>query len=150
MSDIDSKKLSDKTSDQIGADTDQSDPGRLTSLIAARAILEKKAENVKILDLRKQNSFTDYFVIASGLSERQVRAMAENAMDDLRQEGISISAVEGLQDGRWILIDTGDTVIHLFLDPIRDYYDLESLYKSAPKVSIPTEFYVGGSDLDLN
>lgn len=126
-----------------------SDPSRSKALECARAAIDKKAENLKILDLSGLSGFTDYFVICNGTSDRQVQAIAssiESAMKDADKRAISI---EGLTDGRWVLMDFGDVVVHIFLDALREYYDLERLWADAPAVKIPSEFYgTAGSRLN--
>jgi ribosome-associated protein len=117
------------------------DTSRTKALSCARAAIDKKAENVKIMDLSGVSGFTDYFVICSGMSDRQVQAIAnsvENAMDSA---GYNLLCSEGYADGRWVLLDFGDVVIHVFLDALREYYDLENLWGDAPRVPVPSEFY---------
>ena len=121
------------------------DPSLAKALACARAAIDKKAENVKILDLSELSGFTDYFVICSGISDRQVQAMAD-AVDGLMEKtGHGALSAEGYGDGRWVLMDFGDVVVHIFLDALRDYYDLENLWADAPRVSIPGEFYGPGA-----
>lgn len=114
------------------------------ALIAARAAIEKKAEGVKILDLSAQSGFTDYFVICSGMSDRQVQAIADNVDIELSSQDIEPLSQEGYSGGRWVLVDYGDIVVHVFLDALRDYYSLETLWSDAPRVQIPSEFYGAG------
>lgn len=120
---------------------DQLAESRARALECARAALDKKAENLKILDLSGISGFTDYFVICSGMSDRQVSTIAESVVEELKKQGLRPLAEEGLGDGRWVVIDYGDVVVHVFLDAIRDYYDLESLWAKAPRVPIPPEFF---------
>jgi ribosome-associated protein len=75
------------------------------------------------------------------MSDRQVQSIADAIQEGLTSEGYSILSVEGLSEGRWVVVDTGDLVVHIFLDAIRDYYDLEALWREAPRVQIPSEFY---------
>lgn len=125
------------------------DPSRAKALLAAKSVLEKKAENVKILDISEVSGFTDYFVICSGMSDRQVLAIAESVDFMASSEGFEIYAVEGQSEGRWVLMDLGDVVVHIFLDALREYYDLESLWSDAPRVSIPASYYgTGGSPVN--
>lgn len=130
-----------------------SPPTALTSLDralhCARAAIDKKAENVRILDLTELSGFTDYFVICSGISDRQVQSIADSIDHAMSTLGEDILSVEGYTDGRWVLMDCGDIVVHVFLDALREYYDLESLWKDAPTVKIPSEFY-GPSASRLN
>ena len=125
------------------------DPSKDKALECARAAIDKKAENLKVLDLTQISGFTDYFVICSGMSDRQVQAIADSveaAMVSADHEALSI---EGYADGRWVLMDFGDVVIHIFLDALREYYDLENLWADAPRVKVPSEFY-GQSASRLN
>ncbi|MBC7692130.1 MAG: ribosome silencing factor [Methylotenera sp.] len=114
------------------------DPSREKALACARAAIDKKAENMKVLDLSGISGFTDYFVICSGMSDRQVQAIADSVESSMNCELLS---AEGYADGRWVLMDFGDVVVHVFLDALREYYDLENLWTDAPRVKIPSEFY---------
>lgn len=111
------------------------------ALECARVAIDKKSENVKILDLGGLSSFTDYFVICSGTSDRQVQAIADSVEKAMTLSGNTLVSSEGYGEGRWVLMDFGDVVVHIFLDALRDYYDLESLWSDAPRVKIPSEFY---------
>ncbi len=117
------------------------DPSEIKALQCARAAIEKKAENLKILNLTNLSGFTDYFVICSGMSDRQVQAIADSVGHIMKTEGKELLSTEGYSDGRWILMDLGDVVVHVFLDALREYYDLEALWADAPGVKIPSEFY---------
>jgi ribosome silencing factor RsfS/YbeB/iojap len=121
------------------------DPSRSKALACARAALDKKAENVKILDLSGISGFTDYFVICSGLSDRQINAIADSVEHQMDLTGHEILSSEGYRDGRWVLLDFGDVVVHVFLDALREYYDLETLWKDAPSIKIPTEYYTSSA-----
>jgi len=97
---------------------------------------EKKAHDVRILDLRKLTSITDYFVICSGDADVQVKAIADNIIDNLRDEDINVWNVEGYEGGRWILLDFVDVVVHVFHDEARQFYGLERLWGDAPVESV--------------
>jgi len=118
-----------------------SNPSLEKTLACARAAIDKKAENVKILDLSDLSGFTDFFVIASGMSDRQVQAIADSIEHTMDASGRELLSSEGYADGRWVLMDFGDVVIHVFLDALREYYDLENLWADAPRVRIPSEYY---------
>ncbi len=120
---------------------DTTDPSREKALICARAAIEKKAENVKILDLTDLSGFTDYFVICSGMSDRQVKSIADSVEGVMDSSGHTLLSNKGYTEGRWVLMDLGDVVVHVFLDALREYYDLENLWADAPRVKIPSEFY---------
>jgi len=92
----------------------------------------KKGVEVLILDVRGKSSYADYFVIASGDSERQVTAMAEHVDEKLREGGIGPMGVEGYETGHWVLLDYGEVVVHLFSTEVRSFYDLEGLWTDVP------------------
>ena len=98
------------------------------------AILNRKASNVVVLDLRGLVSFADTFIICSGRSHRQVSAIAESVEEDLKAKGIRPLGIEGLREGHWVLMDYGDIVIHIFYEPIRIFYDLEGLWSDARRI----------------
>jgi ribosome-associated protein len=109
-----------------------------------KAALARKATDLVILDLRKLTSFADVFIICSGMSNRQVSAIAEHIREDLKKIGIKPLGVEGLADGQWVLMDYGNVLIHVFLKPVREFYDLEGFWSGA--VYIPVDAF--GEDLD--
>ena len=109
-------------------------PGWLT---AVRAVESKKASDVKVLDLREVTSFTDYFVICTGGNPRQIQAIADEAMLQLKRLGEHAINTEGYERAEWILLDYGDFIIHVFSEQARDYYDLERLWRRARVVEIP-------------
>jgi ribosome-associated protein len=127
--------------DRGSAATPEVDPSARKALACARAAIDKKAENLKVLDLTDLSGFTDYFVICSGTSDRQVQAIADAVEGALESAGHETLSVEGYGEGRWVLMDFGDVVVHVFLDALREYYNLESLWADAPRVKIPSEFY---------
>lgn len=95
---------------------------------------ERKAIEVVVLDLRGLSSATDYFLIASGRSDIQVRAISEHILRSSRREGRRPHHVEGLDQGRWVLIDYIDYVVHLFHPEVRDFYRLEALWGDARRI----------------
>ena len=99
----------------------------------AKLVLEKKASDVVILDVRGMTSYADYFVIASGESERQVAAMADGVDEKLRADGIRPIGTEGHETGHWVLLDYGEVVAHLFHSEQRSFYDLEGLWADAAR-----------------
>lgn len=103
---------------------------RLANLIGEYA-LEKKATNVKVLDLRKLADVTDYFLICSAEVELQARAIADNIAEKLKKRGIKAWHSEGYQNSKWILLDYVDVVVHIFLDETREFYGLERLWGDA-------------------
>lgn len=104
--------------------------------LAAQAAIDKKAIDTVVLDIRGLSLIADYFVIASGNSETQVSAIAKEIKDKMHQNNVDIKGAEGLEQARWILIDTGDVVIHVFHKDERNFYNLERLWGDAPKVEI--------------
>ncbi|MBW1742434.1 MAG: ribosome silencing factor [Deltaproteobacteria bacterium] len=98
------------------------------------AVLDRKALDVVVLDLRGLVSFADTFIICSGRSHRQVSAIAESVEQDLKAKGIRSMGVEGLREGHWVLMDYGDIIIHIFYEPIRIFYDLEGLWSDAKRI----------------
>jgi ribosome-associated protein len=106
------------------------------ALICARAALDKKAEDLQILDVRTISSFSDYFIIGSGHSTRHVQGIVQAIEESLRPHKIYPKGVEGLGPGQWVLMDYNDVVIHVFHTPIRGFYDLESLWSEAKIVEL--------------
>ncbi|MFQ5862425.1 MAG: ribosome silencing factor [Candidatus Brocadiales bacterium] len=105
------------------------------AILCAQIADAKKAEEIIILDLQELTFFTDYFVICSGLNKRQLQAIADEIdkqTETLNTKGLG---VEGYSDARWILLDYGGVIIHLFDKDARTFYDLELLWGDAPRVS---------------
>jgi len=98
---------------------------------AAEAALARKAENLSLLDVREVSSFADTFLIVSGRSDRQVRAIADAIRESLAALGERPLGVEGYEEGRWVLLDFGDLVAHVFVPELREYYDLDRLWGDA-------------------
>ncbi len=107
------------------------DPGRLASL-AARAASSKQGEAIVVLDVRDLITITDYFVIASGTSDRQVKTIADEVVKSLKEQGTSPVRREGEAAAGWILLDYVDFVVHVFSQEQRDYYRLDNLWTDAP------------------
>ena len=106
---------------------------------AAELCIDLKATDVALLDLTHISDATDYFVIASGSSDTHVRAIAEHVLEELRKEGVRAHHVEGLQQGRWVLLDYVDFVVHVFHPVLREFYQLERLWSDAKTVAIEQE-----------
>ncbi|HYX30439.1 MAG TPA: ribosome silencing factor [Pyrinomonadaceae bacterium] len=98
---------------------------------ALHAAAEKKAIDVTVLDLRGISSFTDFFVIFTGANRRQVQAISDEIVEQLKRHGSPAARVEGYQNAEWVLIDYGDFVVHVFDDKARRFYDLERLWREA-------------------
>ena len=100
------------------------------------AAWEKKALDLTVLDLREIASFTDFFVIATGTNKRQVQAISDEIVDQLKRAGTRAARVEGYQTAEWILVDYGDFVVHVFDDKARRFYDLERLWREANRIDV--------------
>ncbi|HLW59726.1 MAG TPA: ribosome silencing factor [bacterium] len=103
-------------------------------MLAASAAESKFAEHVVVLDVQEHTPVTDFFVIASGTNRIQIKAITEAVEETLRAVGERPSRGEGREDGRWVLLDFGDVVVHIFAPVDRQYYDLERLWGDAPIV----------------
>jgi ribosome-associated protein len=104
---------------------------------AAMLCLDRKANDVVLLSLKGVSDVTDFFVIASGTSDTHVRAVAENVMEELKKkEGAAPHHVEGLQQGRWVLLDYVDFVVHVFHPTLRNFYQLERLWSDAEVIPL--------------
>ncbi len=104
--------------------------------LAAHSCVDNKASDVLVLDLAPVTDMTDFFVIASGTSDTHVRSTAEHVIDAMREAGHPVNHVEGLQQGRWVLLDFVDVVVHVFHPTLRSFYQLERLWSDAPEVRI--------------
>ena len=102
---------------------------------AVSAAEDRKAVDLKVLHLEKVSDFTDYFMICSGTSERQVQAIADAVEERLREEGVRPLHVEGFNRAQWVLLDYGDFVVHVFQEEPRRFYSLERLWGDAPDVT---------------
>jgi ribosome-associated protein len=104
-------------------------------LLCINATLQKKAKDVVVLNLKKISTFTDYMIICSGTSERQVQAISAGIREFLKKAKITSLGVEGEANGQWILLDYNDVVISVFLESLRAFYDIENLW-DAPRMNI--------------
>ena len=102
------------------------------------AILGKKALNIVVLDVGELTSYADVFIFCSGRSNRQVIAIAEHIQTDLKQHKIIPLSVEGIKEGHWVLLDYGHVIIHVFYEPVREFYDLEGLWVDAKRIMTPS------------
>ncbi len=112
------------------------DEARPTAMLIAQAALDKKAEDVTVLDVRGLTSYADYFVVATADSERQAGAIAAAVEQTMKARGVSKVGVEGYEGGRWILVDYGDVVAHVMNRESRGFYDLEGLWADAPRFTV--------------
>lgn len=107
--------------------------------LAAQAAIDKKAEELVILDVRGIASFADFFVIMSGRSTRHTQGLADAVDGALRNKKIKSTNTEGLSEGHWVLLDYSDVVVHIFYSETRQFYDLEGLWHDAPRVTVEEE-----------
>lgn len=108
-------------------------PARIRSAVAA--IQDRKARDLLVLQLGEISEFTDFFLLSTGTSERQVRAIADAVDERLREEGTRPLHIEGYEHGQWVLMDYGDFLVHIFYEPTREYYQLERLWADAPDLT---------------
>lgn len=107
--------------------------------IARKAFMyldEKKAEDIKVIDISKISVIADYFIITGGANERQVKAIADNVEEKLGKEGVIPKSIEGYHNAKWILMDYGDVIIHVFNQEERLFYDLEKIWMDGQAVGI--------------
>ena len=105
-------------------------------VLCVNASLEKKAADLIVLKVKEFSSVTDYFVICSGASDRQVQAIASSIQETLKKADILPIGVEGEAVGKWVLIDYGDFIVHIFYEPVREFYEIERLWPEAPRMAI--------------
>ena len=103
---------------------------------AAQLCLDLKARDLLLLNLKPVSDMTDFFVIGSGTSDTHVRSVAEHVLEELRKDGVRPAHIEGLEQGRWVLLDYVDFVVHLFHPTLRQFYQLERLWADAEPVAI--------------
>jgi len=107
-----------------------------TAEAAVSAALDKKALAPVLLDVSEEGTYTDFILVLSGHSDRQVEAIAENIDMNLKKRGRSKIGREGHGNGRWMLLDYGDLVVHVFYHPVREIYDIEGLWMDAPRMPL--------------
>ena len=103
--------------------------------LCLKIVKERKAVNPVLLYVETLTSFTDYFLITGGGSTRQVQAICRHLDKTLSKSGIKPMGIEGEPEGSWVLMDYGDVVVHIFYEPVREFYDLEGLWVDAPRVA---------------
>ena len=109
-------------------------------MLLTRAALEKKAGDLVVLDVHEHTSIADYFIVCSGRSDRQVQSIAQGLEEESGEEGIKPFAVEGTQRGHWVLMDFSDVIVHIFYEPVRQFYDLDGLWGHAPIAKLPDTY----------
>jgi len=110
------------------------------TLLVTRAALEKKAYDLVVMEVRDVTSIADYFVICSGRSDRQVQSIAQGIEEYLGHSEISPLSIEGAHRGHWVLMDFSDVIVHIFYEPVRQFYDLDGLWGDAPRVELPEPY----------
>lgn len=113
---------------------DMATDSKTKSLLCLKAAIEKKALDPVLLEMRGISPVTDYFLICTGKSDRQVQAIARSIEETLEKRGIRPLGQEGALQGRWILMDYNDVVVHIFLEPARKFYDLEGIWSDATRI----------------
>jgi ribosome-associated protein len=113
---------------------------RERALAAARVAEETRGTNVHVLDLRDLTQLFDYFVVATGASRRQLHAMADEISQVLKRDLHDVRrGMEGYEEGRWIVLDYGDVMVHLFDPESREYWDIEQLWSDAQRIRVPAD-----------
>lgn len=135
----DAGKASSETKDRkAAARKKREEEARTLALAIAEGGLDKKALNVEIIDVRGKVDYTDFVVVMSGSSDRQVAAIAKGIEKKVHEAGLGhCYGAEGLPQGQWVLMDFGDAIAHIFHKDMRGYYDLESLWIDAARVNVP-------------
>ncbi|HWP57591.1 MAG TPA: ribosome silencing factor [Candidatus Acidoferrales bacterium] len=110
------------------------------ALLISRFALEKKAYDLVLLEVRDLTSIADYFLICSGRSDRQVQSIAQGIEENLRKSSAFPLSLEGFSRGQWVLMDYADVIVHIFYQPVREFYDLEGLWAHAPRVELPEPY----------
>jgi len=105
--------------------------------LIVNAMLQRKVIAPVLLDVQELTSVADYFIICSGSSSRQVSAIAQTIKKELKTHKFKPISIDGLKEGQWVLMDFGHVVIHIFYDPVRNFYDLESLWTDAVRLKTP-------------
>lgn len=100
-----------------------------TALLAVNALEDKKAEDIRIIDISEISTIADYFIIADGSNKSQIQAMADNVSEVLGRAGVTVRQIEGYQNANWILMDFQDIIIHIFDRENRLFYDLERIWR---------------------
>ncbi|WP_394917725.1 ribosome silencing factor [uncultured Robinsoniella sp.] len=104
--------------------------------IACAALEEKKAEDLKVINIEEVSVLADYFIITSGTNKNQVQALVDNVEEALGKAGYQVKQVEGYQTANWILLDYGDIIIHVFDSENRLFYDLERIWRDGKSISV--------------
>ena len=118
------------------------------ALKCAELAFDKKAFDIRAFDISKVSSIADYLVIISGASDKQNQAIADNIRIGLKKYG-KVRDIEGASEGKWIVMDYSDVLVHIFHDPLRRYYDLDGLWQMAPELELPAEIRAACKETDF-
>ncbi len=110
---------------------------REKALACVKSALDRKASDVALLEVAELTSLADYFLICSGRSDTQVQAIANSIEGALKKRGVRPLSIEGFSRGQWVILDYGDVIVHVFYEPVREFYDLERFWSRAPRVPLP-------------
>ena len=110
------------------------------AILLVSSALEKKACDLVLLEVRELTSIADYFIVCSGRSDRQVQSIAQGIQESADKVGIRPTSVEGATRGHWVLMDFSDVIVHIFYEPLREFYDLDGLWGQAPRAKLPEPY----------
>ncbi len=113
------------------------------AMASAWILANFKGDNLKIFDMKKSSALSDYAILATAQNATQARAMADEIAQNLKNNGANLVSFEGYESADWILLDTGDIIVHVFNGPARDVYDLDMIFAKNQQVKIPEEYYFG-------
>ena len=125
----------------------QAPVSRQKTLSIAASALDKKAEDMNVLEVGRLVTYTDFFVICSGRSSQHVKAIVDQVEETMREQGIRADGVEGRSNAKWVLMDYGDVIVHVFDMPTREFYELDKLWLDAPRIRVDEDTLdTGGKD----
>jgi ribosome-associated protein len=113
---------------------------RERALLLCGFALEKKAQDLALLEVGELTTIAEYFIICSGRSDRHVQSIAEGIKEDGRPHGLRPISSEGMERGQWVLMDFSDVLVHVFYEPVRGFYDLDGLWARAAAVELPEPY----------
>ena len=119
------------------------------ALLCVKFALEKKAYDLVLIEVGQLTSLADFFLVCTGRSDTQVQAIAQGLEDNLGRVGVRPLSMEGYPRGQWVVLDYGDVVVHVFYEPVREFYDLDRLWTRAPRVELPEPYGAQARDLRL-
>lgn len=111
------------------------------ALASAWVLADFKGLNLKIFDMRESSSLSDFYIMGSAENTTTARSMAEKIREHFKRNEIAPISLEGIEDAEWILIDLGDVIVHIFLENVREIFNLDALWNDRPQLDIPKEFY---------